>query len=358
VEDMNKNNDFPEIMEALIVESPGSVSLKKLKRPVPGEYEALVCMEMIAICNSTDLKIVNGKFPGINNYPTTLGHEGIGRVVFTGEKVRNFKIGDRVLNPMTLKTGVEGLSSSWGTMAQYSLVGDFAAMVEDGVNDEEHGFDLCFETQKIIPSEISNREAILLPTWREVFSSFSDFGITKGKSVLVFGGGPVGLSFVAIAKAYGLKNVCLSTRSDWKLKKADKLAADHIFKADDELIFNCKNYIDCGFDVIIDAVGEEEIINTALGLISFNGTIGVYGTISENNITLKNISSQYNWKLVMHQWPDYKKEAAAHEPLCEMIRNKQISSEEFITQEIGFKDLSKAFDLIEQNKALKIIINL
>jgi len=313
--------------------------------------------EMAAICNSTDLKIVNGKFPGINSYPTTLGHEGIGRVVSAGSKVRSFKVGDRVLNPMTLKTGVEGLSSSWGTMAQYSLVGDFAAMVEDGVCDEEHGFDSSFQTQKTIPPEIPNREVILLPTWREVFSSFSDFGITKEKSILIFGGGPVGLSFVAIAKAYGLKNVCLSTRSDWKLKKANKLEANQVFKTDDDLIFNCRNYMACGFDIIIDAVGEQEIINAGISLISFNGTIGVYGTISQKDLVLRNVSSQYNWKLVLHQWPDYEREAAAHEPLCEMIRKRQISSHEFITHEIEFEDIIEAFDLIKQNKALKVIVN-
>lgn len=355
---MNKNDNFPGMMKALIVESPGSVKLTKLKRPVPDQYEALVRLETITICNSTDLKILNGKFPGINDYPTTLGHEGIGRVIFTGEKVRNFKVGDRVLNPMTFKTGVDGLSSSWGTMAEYSLAGDFAAMVEDGVCDEEHGFDSSFETQKIIPPGISNREAILLPTWREVFSSFLDFGITKEKSVLIFGGGPVGLSFIATAKAYGLKNICLSTRSDWKLKKAKKLGANQVFRKDDDLIFNCKNYIASGFDIVIDAVGDREIINIGISLISFNGTVGVYGTIPEKDIILRNISSQYNWKLVLHQWPDYKKEAAAHDPLCAMIRNKQISSEEFITHEIKFEDIAKGFDLIKQNKALKIIINL
>ena len=52
---------------------------------------------MVALCNATDSKLIAGKFPGVDTYPLALGHENAGIVVAVGEKVRNFKVGDRAI---------------------------------------------------------------------------------------------------------------------------------------------------------------------------------------------------------------------------------------------------------------------
>lgn len=343
-------------MKAVIVNSPRNINIQDIDIPSYGPYEALVKMDLVAICSSTDTKIKDGKFPGINKYPTTIGHEGIGKVVSIGEKVRTFKIGDRIINPMTMQTGVKGLESSWGTFAEYALAGDYAAMKADGVCDNKHGYYDEFITQKVIPSDIPTEQAILLSTWREVYSSFSEFNLSKEKSLLVIGGGPVGLSFISLAKCLDISTVCLATRSEWKLKKATLLGADKVFVADRNLISKCKDFLPNGFDIVIDAVGNMSVINQALQIICFNGLSGVYGTVSEENIQLNKQSAPYNWRLIFHQWPDYKKEADAHESICEFIRAGKISSEEFITHRLPFEDIKEGFNLIDKNKALKVIL--
>ena len=230
-------------------------------------------------------------------------------------------------------------------------------MMDDGVADEEHGFDGVFETQKVIPEDISSRQAILLATWREVLSSFEDFGFEKNRNLLIIGGGPVGLSFVAIAKAFGMGKVCLSTRSDWKLAKAKSLGADAVFTADSELITRSKNYCPTGFDYVIDAVGAPSVMNQAMQAIRFDGTVGVYGTVPDDEIVLNKKPAPYNWRLIMHQWPDYSKEAAAHEPLCDYIRDGSLSSEHFITHELPFQDMHKGFEAINRNEAIKVLLH-
>ena len=96
-------------------------------------------------------------------------------------------------------------------------------MKAEKINNAEHGYDGVYETQKVIPANIPSRQAILLATWREVYSSFKDFGFQQGKSLLTFGGGPVGLIFVSLAKLFGMKPVCLTTRSQWKLDRERSL---------------------------------------------------------------------------------------------------------------------------------------
>ena len=258
---------------------------------------------------------------------------------------------------MTLKTGVKGLESSWGTFAEYALVGDYSAMKADGVCDDKHGYFEEFITQKVIPSDIPSEQAILLSTWREVYSSLSEFNLSKGKSLLVIGGGPVGLSFVSIAKCLNISPVCLSTRSEWKLKKATLLGADEVFIADKNLVSKSRDFLPEGFDIAIDAVGSSSVINEALKIIGFNGLIGVYGTIPDKNISINKQDAPYNWRLIFHQWPDYSKEADAHDPICKFIRLGKISSKEFITHRLSFDEIEEGFDLIDKKKALKVILN-
>ena len=82
--------------------------------------------------------------------------------------------------------------------------------------------------------------------------------------------------------------------------------------------------------------------------MKFDGTIGVYGTFSTQELQLRIKERPYNWKLIVHQEPDYAKEATAHEPLCEYIEQNRISSEDFITHEFSFEMIEKGFENIRR----------
>ena len=65
---------------------------------------------MVALCNATDSNLIAGHFPGADQFPMALGHENVGIVIEVGSKVRNFKVGDRViggLNASFYDTGAE-----------------------------------------------------------------------------------------------------------------------------------------------------------------------------------------------------------------------------------------------------------
>ena len=84
-------------MKAVIVPQPGA-ELEIWDIPVPkiGDYEVLVEQLACGVCASTDKEVMDGVFPGVDHYPTALGHEAVGRVIEMGSKVRNFKIGDLI----------------------------------------------------------------------------------------------------------------------------------------------------------------------------------------------------------------------------------------------------------------------
>ena len=84
-------------MKSVIVPAPGKIEIREVETPAINAYQALVKTEMVALCNATDSKLIAGHFPGVDTYPLALGHENAGIVVAVGEKVRNFKVGDRAI---------------------------------------------------------------------------------------------------------------------------------------------------------------------------------------------------------------------------------------------------------------------
>ena len=199
----------------------------------PGPYEARIRTEIAALCNMTDRKLVHGEFPGVTHYPLLLGHETVGIVEAVGAHVRSFKAGDRVVGGLVLNSPDPAYGSGWGGFCEYTIAGDHQAMVEDGVADAAHGWGEVFEIMRVVPRSISIEDAVLLCTWREVYGAFGDFSLKAGDDVLIYGGGPVGLSFVKFGRLLGLGEIILVDRNAHKRQKALEMGATSAWGPDE-----------------------------------------------------------------------------------------------------------------------------
>ncbi|MHC4177537.1 MAG: zinc-binding dehydrogenase [Planctomycetota bacterium] len=109
-------------------------------------------------------------------------------------------------------------------------------------------------------------------------------------------------------------------------------------------------------DVVIDAVGNASIANAALPLLKMGGSIGIYGVIAEDAITIEKSKGPYNFNLYMHQWPTRSRERAAQEPLCEWIRQGKIRAEEFITHEFPVEHVNAALQEVAAGNVIKALL--
>src|SRR5690349_4978059 len=91
-----------EVMFAVAVTEPNNLQIVEVPEPTPGPYQARIKTEVACLCNMTDRKLIEGHFPGVEQYPLLLGHETVGIVDAVGRKVRNFKVGDRVVGGLLL----------------------------------------------------------------------------------------------------------------------------------------------------------------------------------------------------------------------------------------------------------------
>ncbi|MHC4402502.1 MAG: zinc-dependent alcohol dehydrogenase [Planctomycetota bacterium] len=342
-------------MRAVAVIEPGRVSVIDLAEPVPGPYQARVKTEAACLCNATDGKLVAGHFPGVNDYPLILGHESAGIVDAVGPKVRNFKEGDRVIGGLLFDFADAKYASGWGGFCEYTLAVDHDAMVEDGVADEAHGWLEVYEIQRPVPPEVALEEAVMLCTWREVYGGFGDFQLGAGDHVLIFGAGPVGLSFVKFGKLLGLSYVGAVDPLPHKREKALAMGADEVFEQSPEAS-HFANTQGRPLDAVVDAVGNPAIANAGLPLVKMGGSICIYGVIADESIALDKGKGPYNFNLFMHQWPTRSREKAAQEPLCEWIRQGKITAGELITHDFPVERVTDALEAVGRGEVIKAIL--
>ncbi len=343
-------------MRAVAVLEPGKVDVIELGIPSLGPYQALVKTELAALCNATDGKLVAGHFPGVDRYPLVLGHEDTGIVQEVGAKVRNFRPGDRVIGGLLFEFSDPKFASGWGGFCEYTLVNDHDAMVEDGVADAAHGWFECYEIQRAVDQDIPAAEAVLLCTWREVLGGFGDFQLKTGDDILVFGAGPVGLSFVKFARLLGLGWVGIVDPLQKKRERALAMGADAAFTPDDPALTELTKQRGKPLDAVIDAVGHPPIINTALPLIKLGGSICVYGVIAAKELTINKAAGPYNFNLVIHQWPTRWREREAQQPLSQWIRQGQLQAAEFVTHEFRVEQIREALAAVQGGDVVKCLL--
>jgi threonine dehydrogenase-like Zn-dependent dehydrogenase len=337
-------------MKSVIAVHPGHLEI--LDTPVPklGPYQALVRTECACLCNGTDSELLHGRYPGMEDkFPFALGHESVGTVEDVGEKVRSFAVGDRAVGGLNFDLQMEGMNSGWGGFGEFTIANDHAAMVADGVADEAHGWVEVYEIQTKVDADIPPQEAVLLSTWREVLGAFRDFHLRPGDDVLIFGAGPVGLSFVKLGRLFGLRWIGIVDRHTKKRAKALALGADASFEP---------GKVDAPgrLDAVIDAVGNADIVQQALPLLRRGGSHCIYGTLAQPSLHIDQTKVDFNFNLFVHQWPTRKYERDSQAQLCQWIRERRLTSVDFITHRFLLPDIKEAFDAVARRGVIKALI--
>ncbi|WP_213421527.1 NADP-dependent oxidoreductase [Bhargavaea massiliensis] len=217
-------------MKAIVIDQYGGKEQLKeteFEKPVPGEKQVIVKLHATSI-NPIDWKLREGYLKEMIpfDFPIILGWDAAGIVDEVGEKVTDFKAGDRVFaRPET---------TNRGTYAEYTAV-------------DQH-------LLARIPDNISFEEAACVPlagltAWQCLF----DFGnIKKGEKVLIHAGaGGVGTFAVQLAKEAGA--YVATTAGTHNVEFLKSLGADEVIdykKQDFEKVL--KDY-----DFVLDSMGGE-----------------------------------------------------------------------------------------------------
>ena len=90
-------------MNAVVIEEPGKIAVKRLADPTPGPMEVVIEVEACGICG-TDIHVLEGDLE-MTSYPIVPGHEFCGEVVAVGADTDKLKVGDFVAVDPSLYCG-------------------------------------------------------------------------------------------------------------------------------------------------------------------------------------------------------------------------------------------------------------
>jgi L-iditol 2-dehydrogenase len=343
-------------MKSVVVTEPGKVEICNIRDPEINDYQALVETLACGICG-TDKKIIDGHLKGVSHYPVALGHEAVGRVIKVGKKVKSYHVGD-LLPKTILVENPAPYYSAWGSFSEYGVAGDYRAMLQDGYGDKE--FPETYLVQQRLPESIPPEKSVMVITLKEVWSAIKGFGLKEGSSALIYGAGPVGLSILNVLHLFGVDKIWISEVNAKRLQIARSFRIGRVIDGAHESVGDViKDHCPEGLDYVIDAVGNETIVNDALKLVKNNGQIVVYGVLPKNYMNLNWDQSPNNWRLLFHQEPIARDEAAAHEPVLSAVEAGQIKLDNLVTHVIdGLDRFMDGYELVSHAEGIKVVIKI
>lgn len=243
-----------------------------------GDHDVALKISYAGICHSDIHQVAEEWGPAI--FPMVPGHEIAGVVTSTGSKVTKFKVGDAIGVGVFIDS-CRTCSSCKAGLQQYCLngmVGTYNGMEADGKTVAMGGYSDIFVINEDyalkIPSNLDLRGvAPLLCAGITLYSPIKHWKTAPGMNVAIMGLGGLGHMGVKFASAMGAHVTVLSHSPS---KKADALAMgahDFVATNDPE---NLAQY-EKKFDLILNTISAEIVIDDYLKLLKLDGTLVVIG---------------------------------------------------------------------------------
>ncbi len=346
------NENAKDTMRAFAAFAPDRIEQIALPIPEPDDYEVLVKHEGCVFCNSTDKMIVENLF-ATKAYPVVFGHESFGKVIKVGARVKNFKLGDRVICSNAIVQGYNGeFYSSWGGFAEYGIAGDLEAYTADhGAPEGENAYRARYAANSKIPADLPPEEACLLFPLAETASALKQAGDVKGKTVAIVGTGIVGYFFTFFAKMYGAAHVvCLGRRSS-RLEIARRIGADAVYIDINEAAADLAAR--GGADFVFECSGNARVFESGIPYLGEGGTLAIYAVShAPYAIDLARLPAAFSYKRIS---PDVPK---ALDFVCALMREGKIPTEIFLTHQWHFDEVPKAFSELLSGNVIKGLVTI
>ncbi|KAF6236211.1 hypothetical protein HO173_005841 [Letharia columbiana] len=268
------------MMKALRFHGQKDIRLDDVPIPQCGRGQVKVKPAYVGICG-TDLHEYLG---GANIMPTvphpitnekvplTLGHEFSGVVEEVGEGVYDIKVGAKVTIQPIIYDGTcgacrDGYINCCDNNGFVGLSGWGGGLSEHVVVPRKAVYE--------IPENVSMEVAALVEPLAVAWHAVNISPFKKGDSVLILGGGPIGLAVIQTLKARGAEKIIVSEMAPRRMEFAKKFGAHYVLDpSKDDVVARVKEICDGrGVNVAFDAAGVQAGLDQAIQAIRARGTL-------------------------------------------------------------------------------------
>lgn len=257
-------------MRALVYTGPDRLELHDLDAPDPAEGETLIRVRHVGICG-TDLHLWQGEMTTVRP-PVVVGHEIVGEVV--EDTTGRFESGRRVaVEPLLVCGACRACREGAAHVCRNLRVQGVHA---DGGATEL----LATPTHRLhpIPDTLSWEAAACTEPAAVAVHMVRRAGVQLGDTVLVLGGGPIGLLVASAAHAAGAGRVLVSEVSRARLALGRQAGLEMIDARERDPVAVVRELTGGeGADVVVEAAGHPATVAQMIQACRVRGTVLVGG---------------------------------------------------------------------------------
>ncbi|MBI3963076.1 MAG: alcohol dehydrogenase catalytic domain-containing protein [Deinococcus sp.] len=258
--------------------APGKIRLRRFRRPRPGPNQVLLRVERAGVCG-TDVAIFTGTLKV--QLPLVPGHEFCSRVEAVGEGVAEDFIGRLVaveINNTCLawrrphpcvacRRGLSNHCVDHTVVGIHRWPGAFAELLlvpSGGVH--------------VLPESLSPVQGVFVEPLAAAIQTFELTPLGPFSTVVVLGAGRLGTLIIAVAHHLGARVIAVA-RTPERQQRAQRYGAALALAPSPDLASTIKSLTaGLGADVVVEATGTSDGLQTALTLVRPRGTVALKTT--------------------------------------------------------------------------------
>jgi glutathione-independent formaldehyde dehydrogenase len=285
-------------MKAVVYKGPFDVAVEQVEDPkIEQPLDAIIRITTANICGS-DLHPYEGRVE--MDAGMVLGHENMGVVEEVGPGVERIKVGDRVSVPFNLACGTcRNCNDGWtsaclranpsgqpGAGYGYPMMGPYRGGQAELLRVPWADFNLL----ELPPgTEHESDFTLLSDVFPTGYHGTELAGVSPGKTVAIFGAGPVGLMAALSANLRGASQTFVVDFQPDRLALAERVGATPVNLADVDVVEAIMEAtggfgVDCGVEAVgyqaHDPSGQEHpamVLDNLVNVVRATGRIGVVG---------------------------------------------------------------------------------
>jgi len=316
-------------MECVVIKQPREILFTEKEIPIPKDDEVLIKVMASGICG-TDVHIYRGEYLG--DYPVIPGHEFSGEVATLGNRVKRFKVGDRVaVEPNIACDNCEAcLNNRQNFCENWQAVGvTLPGGMEQYVTAPEKAvFDI---------GNLPYDQAAFVEPLSCVIHGIERTHIELADKVAILGAGPIGHPMLQMARIQGAAQVTMLESNPGRAELARQLGADLVAEKMEDLKPD-------GYDVVIDATGALPVMSRSINFARKGGTVLLFGVPpSGKNVVFDAFKIFQKGLTLLSSYTSVRNSFQA----IGLLRSGQVKVDQLISHHLPLKELKRAIEMIE-----------
>lgn len=329
-------------MKAAVLTGIGRIEICDLPRlSLQKATDVLLRVAAVGLCGSDIHYYREGRIGDqVVAYPFVAGHECSGVVEAIGSGVANLKPGDRVVVDPAIVCGT-------CDQCQAGRTNTCRHLLFLGTPGQLSG---CLTEQVVVPGrnchvlkeEMSFEEGVLVEPLSIAVHSFRLLDRFRPESMAVLGCGPIGLSVIFVAGAYGIRRIYATDKVEARVEAARPAGACWSGNPDREDIVAEVARLEPKLpEAVFECSGDPAALDQAVDLLRPGGRLMILGIPAQDRVSF-DIHKLRRKEIAIH---NVRRQRHCFEEAMSLIETKKIDVRFLVTHVFSLDEAAEAFDL-------------